>query len=151
LETDPKALELFIENLSGLSAADTRRLARKAIFDDGALLRSDIPDIMRAKYELLNRHGILRYEHDTAAFSEVGGLGNFKAWLEPRRAAFDGSAPQLDPPKGVLLLGANAHRTQASAQSILTEIKTTRPLSILMAEKVSALRRWAAERAVPAG
>jgi SpoVK/Ycf46/Vps4 family AAA+-type ATPase len=104
-ETDPKALDLFIENLSGLSAADTLRLARKAILDDGALASSDIPGIMRAKYELLNRHGILRYEHDTAAFSEVGGLGNFKGWLESRRAAFDGSAPQLDPPKGVLLLG----------------------------------------------
>jgi SpoVK/Ycf46/Vps4 family AAA+-type ATPase len=60
---------------------------------------------MQAKYELLNKHGILRYEHDTAAFSEVGGLKHFKAWLEPRRAGFDGSAPGLDPPKGVLLLG----------------------------------------------
>jgi SpoVK/Ycf46/Vps4 family AAA+-type ATPase len=105
LSTDPRALDLFVENLSGLGAADTLRLARKAIFDDGALANSDIPDVMRAKYELLNRHGILRYEHDTAAISEVGGLANLKAWLEPRRAAFDGSAPQLEPPKGVLLLG----------------------------------------------
>jgi len=29
-QSDPQALELFIENLSGLSAADTQRLARKA-------------------------------------------------------------------------------------------------------------------------
>ena len=36
-------------------------------------MRSDIPDIMHAKYELLNRAGILRYEHDTAAFSDVEG------------------------------------------------------------------------------
>jgi SpoVK/Ycf46/Vps4 family AAA+-type ATPase len=36
---------------------------------------------------------------------DVGGLSNFKAWLEKRCVAFDGSAPQLDPPKGVLLLG----------------------------------------------
>jgi SpoVK/Ycf46/Vps4 family AAA+-type ATPase len=105
VETDAQALDLFIDNLSGLSAADTARLARKAIFDDGALLPSDIPAIMRAKYELLNRRGILRYEHDSAAFSDVGGLANLKAWLEPRRAGFDGSAPTLDPPKGVLLLG----------------------------------------------
>jgi hypothetical protein len=105
VDTDAQALELFVDNLSGLSAADTARLARKAIFDDGALLPSDIPSIMHAKYELLNRRGILRYEHDFAAFSDVGGLANFKAWLEPRRAGFDGSAPSLDPPKGVLLLG----------------------------------------------
>jgi hypothetical protein len=49
------------------------------------------------------------------------------------------------------LYTANAHRTPASAQSILSELRTTRPLSIVMAEKVSALRRWAAGRAVPAG
>jgi hypothetical protein len=105
VETDGQALELFVENLSGLSAADTERLARKAIFDDGALLRSDIPDVMRAKYELLNRRGILRYEHDSVDFSDVGGLKNLRTWLELRRAAFDGSAPQLDAPKGALLLG----------------------------------------------
>jgi hypothetical protein len=105
VEADAQALELFVETLSGLSAADTARLARKAIFDDGALLPSDIPNIMRAKYELLNRRGILRYEHDSAAFSDVGGLANLKAWLAPRRAGFDGSAPALDAPKGVLLLG----------------------------------------------
>ena len=105
MQTDPQAMELFIANMSGLSAAETERLARRAIFDDGALTRSDIPAIMQAKYELLNKHGILRYEHATAAFSELGGLRHFKSWLEPRRAGFDGSAAGLDPPKGVLLLG----------------------------------------------
>jgi SpoVK/Ycf46/Vps4 family AAA+-type ATPase len=103
--TDPKALDIFVENLNGLSAADTQRLARKAIFEHGTLMRSDIPDIMHAKYELLNRAGILRYEHDTAAFSDVGGLEHLKSWLERRRIAFDGSAPDLEPPKGILLLG----------------------------------------------
>jgi SpoVK/Ycf46/Vps4 family AAA+-type ATPase len=102
---DQKALDLFVENLSGLGAADVQRLARKAIFDHGTLLRSDFPDIMRAKYELLNRLGVLHYEHDTPAFSDVGGLEHLKDWLQRRRPAFDGSAPQLDAPKGVLLLG----------------------------------------------
>jgi hypothetical protein len=102
---DAHALELLVENMSGLSAADTQRLARKAIYDHGAIELSDVPLVMRAKYELLNHGGVLRYEHDTAQLSDVGGLVNFKAWLQKRCAAFDGSAPQLDPPKGVLLLG----------------------------------------------
>ena len=54
---------------------------------------------------MLNRGGVLHYEPDTARFSDVGGLANFKAWLQKRCAAFDGSAPELDPPRGVLLLG----------------------------------------------
>ena len=105
VKIDPRALDLLVENMSGLSAADTQRLARKAICDHGAIQLSDVPLVMRAKYELLNHAGVLRYEHDTAQLSDVGGLVNFKAWLEKRVAAFDGSAPQLDVPKGVLLLG----------------------------------------------
>jgi SpoVK/Ycf46/Vps4 family AAA+-type ATPase len=105
VKIDPRALDLLVENMSGLSAADTQRLARKAIYDHGAIQLSDVPLVMRAKYELLNHGGVLRYEHDTAQLSDVGGLVNFKAWLEKRVAAFDGSAPQLDVPKGVLLLG----------------------------------------------
>lgn len=105
LRIDKHALALLVENMSGLSASDTQRLARKAIFDHGAILASDVPVVMRAKYDLLNRQGILRYEHETARFSDVGGLSNLKGWLEKRCAAFDGSAPQLDAPKGILLLG----------------------------------------------
>jgi ATPase family associated with various cellular activities (AAA) len=105
IKLDNRALQLLVENMSGLSASDTQRLARKAIFDHGAILASDVPMVMQAKYELLNRQGILRYEHDTAHFADVGGLANLKVWLKKRCAAFDGSAPQLDPPRGVLLLG----------------------------------------------
>jgi ATPase family associated with various cellular activities (AAA) len=102
---DAHALDLLVENMSGLSAADTQRLARKAIFDHGAIEPSDVPMVMRAKYELLNHTGVLRYEHETAGLADVGGLANFKAWLQKRCAAFDGSAPGLDAPRGVLLLG----------------------------------------------
>jgi hypothetical protein len=105
IRIDNRALALLVENMSGLSSSDTQRLARKAIFDHGAIQASDVPVVMRAKYELLNRQGILRYEPDTAHFADVGGLANLKGWLEKRCAAFDGSAPQLDAPKGVLLLG----------------------------------------------
>ncbi len=102
---DARALELLVENMSGLSAADTQRLARKAIYEHGAIQLSDVPMVMRAKYEMLNRGGVLRYEPDTAQLSDVGGLVNLKAWLQKRSAAFDGSAPELECPKGVLLLG----------------------------------------------
>ena len=105
VRTDRKALELLLENLAGLSTNDTERLARKAIFNDGALQESDLPDVMHAKYELLNRSGVLSFEYNTAAFAELGGMRNLKEWLQRRRIAFDGSSPGLDAPKGMLLLG----------------------------------------------
>ncbi len=105
VQADRRALELLVENLAGLTTTDTRRLARKAIFDDGALSQTDLPAIMQAKYQLLNRSGVLSYEYDTAKFADVGGLERLKAWLKQRKPAFDGTASGLEPPRGLLLLG----------------------------------------------
>jgi SpoVK/Ycf46/Vps4 family AAA+-type ATPase len=105
VKADRRALDMLVENLSGLSAAEARQVARQAVFDDGTISAADIPAVMQAKYELLNRHGILHYESATQGMADVGGFDSFKTWLRKRGAAFDGSAPQLDVPKGVLLLG----------------------------------------------
>ena len=107
VQYDPKAFQLLIQNLAGLTDYDTEKLAKNAIFHDGAITRSDLPNVMQAKYELLNRGGILHYEYDTANFSDVGGLKNLKRWLSLRKPAFlnDGSAAHLDTPKGILLIG----------------------------------------------
>jgi SpoVK/Ycf46/Vps4 family AAA+-type ATPase len=105
VKADRRALDMLVENLSGLSAAEARQVARQAVFDDGTISTADIPAVMQAKYELLNRHGILHYEPATQGMADVGGFDSFKTWLRKRGAAFDGSAPQLDVPKGVLLLG----------------------------------------------
>jgi SpoVK/Ycf46/Vps4 family AAA+-type ATPase len=104
VQADRRALELLVENLSGLTTGDTARLARKAIFDDGALSGADLPALMQAKYQLLNRGGVLSYEHDTARFADVGGLEKLKEWLRQRKPAFEAKT-RLDPPKGILLLG----------------------------------------------
>ncbi len=107
VQADPKAYRLLIQNLSGLTDADTEKLARNAIFFDGAISKSDLPGVMQAKYELLNRGGILQFEYDTTKFSDIGGLSKLKDWLATRRTAFvkNDDAPQLDPPKGILLIG----------------------------------------------
>jgi hypothetical protein len=102
---EPEALNKLVDNLSGLTAADAERLVRQAIFDDGALTMSDMRAVLAAKYQLLNRNGTLTYEPDTAKFADVGGMQNLRHWLISRKPAFDGTAPELDPPKGVLLLG----------------------------------------------
>jgi SpoVK/Ycf46/Vps4 family AAA+-type ATPase len=102
---EPNALTKLVDNLSGLTAADSERLVRQAIFDDGALTMSDLQGVLAAKYQLLNRGGTLTYEPDTAKFADVGGMQSLRNWLMSRKPAFDGNAPELDAPKGVLLLG----------------------------------------------
>ncbi len=107
VSADPRALELLVTNLAGLTESDTRRLARNAIFNDGAITRSDLEGVMAAKYELLNRGGVLGFEYETHRFSDVAGLSRLKAWLEQRKPAFLGEAQAagLDVPRGVLLIG----------------------------------------------
>ncbi len=107
VQVDAKAYGLLIKNLAGLPVRDTEQLARNAIYHDGAISKSDLPLIMEAKYELLNRGGILQFEYDTAKFSDVGGLEKLKHWLSQRKPAFmnKADAKHLDTPKGVLLIG----------------------------------------------
>ncbi len=106
-KVDPDALMLLIRNLSGLSRSDTERLARNAIYDDGVIDKADVPEALRAKYALLNRDGVISFEYETTRFSDIGGLSRLKNWLEQRRVVFSArrEAPQLDPPRGLLLLG----------------------------------------------
>lgn len=104
---DGKAYKMLLQNLAGLPWQETEKLARNAIWLDGAITKSDIPDVMRAKYELLNQGGSLHFEYDTARFADVGGLTKLKNWLQQRKSVFRGDtvARHLDAPKGILLLG----------------------------------------------
>jgi hypothetical protein len=105
-KVDPAAVALLVQNLSGLTHADTERLARNAIRDDGAITVSDVAAVMKAKYQLLNRGGTLSFEYDTARLSDLAGFRNLKHWLKQRASAFGPTPPTgLDPPKGILLLG----------------------------------------------
>src|SRR5258706_3424619 len=73
VQTTNKALDLLVRNLTGLTATDARRLAMKAINDNGVISESELPDVMRAKYELLARDSPLSFEYETAQFAEIGG------------------------------------------------------------------------------
>ncbi len=44
---------------------------------------------------------------------------------------------------------AHAAKEQLATRHILEEIEQTKPLSVVMAEQVAALRQWAAGRTVP--
>jgi SpoVK/Ycf46/Vps4 family AAA+-type ATPase len=106
VQTTNKTLDLLVRNLAGLTTTDARRLALKAINDNGVISDSDMPEVMRAKYELLGRDSVLSFENETAQFAEIGGMKRLRNWLELRKSFFTQDAPEeLDPPRGILLLG----------------------------------------------
>jgi hypothetical protein len=121
VRSDAETFAELVRNLAGLTVEDARRLARRVIFDDGAITESDLPEVMQAKHALLGRGGVLAFEYDTASFAEVGGLGALKAWLSQRRSGFLGEHPgraSLEPPRGVLLLGVQGGGKSLAARAV---------------------------------
>ena len=106
VQTTNKTLDLLVRNLAGLTVTDARRLALKAINDNGVISDTDLPEVVRAKYELLGRDSVLSFENETAQFAEIGGMKRLRSWLELRKSYFLNETPdELDPPRGILLLG----------------------------------------------
>ncbi len=102
--------------MRGVSHSDAQILIRHAIYSDGAITESDIPEVNRLKFELLDSEGVLRFEYDTEDFSHVAGLDNLKSWLRLRRNAFLDA--NEDRPKGVLLLGVQGGGKSLAAKAI---------------------------------
>lgn len=117
---DKKAVKLLAQNLMGLTASDAERLARKAVYNDGAITASDMRLIQQAKYDLIDQQGVLSFEYETANFAEVGGLTHLKRWLEMRRAVFEGQGAEhgLEAPKGLLLLGVQGCGKSLAAKAV---------------------------------
>lgn len=111
-------LAMLVKNLAGLTEADVRRLARAAIWDDGAITESDLPAVMSAKHRLLDQGGAVSFEFDTAKFGDVGGLRKLKSWLDRRRDSFFAQEPGLDPPRGVLLVGVQGGGKSLAAKAV---------------------------------
>ena len=105
VRADKSTLDKLVANLSGLTVVEVRRLAKRVIYDDGAINADDLPRLLKAKYELLNRDGVLQYEYDTEEFSQIGGFVRMREWLAQRKNSFHDEDTVLDRPKGILLLG----------------------------------------------
>lgn len=117
VRTDNRTLQQVVNNMRGLTHAEARTLARNLICDDGAITQEDLPELNKAKFQLLNMDGVLSFESDTARFADVGGLNNLKRWLAQRQVAFFSSA-LADQPKGVLLAGVQGSGKSLAAKAV---------------------------------
>ena len=104
---DKGILEQLVKGLCGLSFNDAQRMAEHAIYNDGIIDQSDLDEINKAKFDLLNTQNVLQLELDFVELDSLAGFNNLKKWLDVRRDIFSGktSMPGGDKPKGMLLLG----------------------------------------------
>lgn len=119
VRSDTETFRRLVSNLRGVSLQDARQLVRGAIYDDGAIDESDLPELNKAKFALMDMEGVLSFEYDTARFSEVGGLSRLKSWLDERRRFFEGSGDtRLESPKGIMLLGVQGSGKSLAAKAV---------------------------------
>ena len=120
VNTEQKILDQLVSNLKGLTHNDARRLAHGAIFDDGAITESDLPEVMQAKYKLLSNDSLLAFEFETSSFSDLAGMKGLKKWLHQREKFFHQKVdvPGMDPPKGILLLGVQGCGKSVAAKAV---------------------------------
>jgi len=118
VKANPKSFDALVKNLSGLTHSEARRLAYTAIYDDGAITPDDLPQVMKAKYALLSKEGMLHFEFDIEKIANVGGFGRLKTWLRQRQPAFEGKISGVDMPKGILLLGVQGCGKSLAAKAV---------------------------------
>jgi len=111
-------------------------LLRKGRFDEIFFVDLPSPD---ARVEVLRVH-LSRRRLDADAFN-----------LPALSAAAHGfSGAELEQAIVSALYAAHAEQRALDTELVMQEIRGTRPLSVIMAEQVQALRDWASERTVPA-
>lgn len=117
VKTDSDTLKKLVRNLKGMTNADAKTLIRNVI-GDGAITEEELPQVNKAKFELLDMDGVLSFEYETSKFSEVGGLNNLKNWLKQRKAVFLDRDIPIDPPKGLMLLGIQGGGKSLAAKAV---------------------------------
>jgi hypothetical protein len=131
---EPKSV--FIVATANDVSALPPELMRKGRFDE--IFFVDLPDA-EARKEIFRIH-LTRRKRDPANFD-----------LEAVAAAGDGfSGAELEQALVSAMYAAFNEDREVMTKDILAELAGTRPLSVVMAEKVQALRAWAADRCVRA-
>jgi SpoVK/Ycf46/Vps4 family AAA+-type ATPase len=112
-------------------------LIRKGRFDE--IFFVDLPDTA-TRGKIFEIH-LARRKLDLASFD--------LAALTAATAGFSGA--EIEQAIVSALYEAHALQQPLATGHVQTEVSRTRPLSVVMADKISQLRAWAAERTVPAG
>jgi SpoVK/Ycf46/Vps4 family AAA+-type ATPase len=131
-----RASRVFMVATANDIAALPPELLRKGRFDE--IFFVDLPGAA-ARAEILRIH-LRRTRQDPAAFD-----------LERLASMAEGfSGAELEQAIVAALYEAHAQKQTLGSAHVAQELERTRPLSVVMAEKVRALRDWARERTVPA-
>ncbi|MDZ7842749.1 MAG: AAA family ATPase [Gammaproteobacteria bacterium] len=97
-------------SLGGLTTDDVRFVLHSALSGSGKLNRTELLQaIQDAKQALAGRAGFLQYVPVERRIADIGGLSNFKAWVDDRTGVFNRESVEagVPVPRGILITGVS--------------------------------------------
>jgi len=103
----PDLPERFLRAAAGLPLYEVRRVCNRVAPQSPGREDRLLAELLDEKARLVARSELLEFFPVDVTIEQVGGLENFKAWLERRRHVFTEAARRagVKPPCGVLLMG----------------------------------------------
>lgn len=119
-QSPPEPSRELIEAALGLTIMEAEKAFSLAYVKSRQLTSAEVPEIIKEKEQVIKKSGYLEYYHPRECFSDVGGLGQLKRWLEKRRRGFDPNASRfgLTYPRGILLLGIPGTGKSLTAKAV---------------------------------
>jgi hypothetical protein len=123
VDLSPPDLEALVGAMSGLTLNQARQAIAYAAFADGRLSVEDVTRVVERKAQLIQDGGLLEYYAPSDNAFEIGGFDRFRAWLAQARVGFQAEARalNLNPPRGVLLVGVQGCGKSLAAKVIARE------------------------------
>ena len=120
IDLDDAGRERLLRAALGLTLGEAENVFAKIIVQDERLSGDDVGEVFAQKQQIIRKSGLLEYYATTESFSNVGGLGVLKEWLNKRAVAFTDEARDfgLPAPKGILLLGVQGCGKSLCAKAV---------------------------------
>jgi hypothetical protein len=120
IDLDDAGRERLLQAALGLTLGEAENVFAKIIVKDERLSAEDVNEVFAEKQQIIRKNGLLEYYATDETFSNVGGLGVLKDWLQKRAVTFTEEARQfgLPAPKGILLLGVQGCGKSLCAKAV---------------------------------
>lgn len=122
---DANGLDALAGNLRGLTEEEAERAVSQAIVTRYGVTPEIVTDVLQAKKDMLKRSEMLDFVEVSDTLAGVGGFENLKRWLKQRQGTWEDAAREygLEPPRGVIILGAQGCGKSMCARAIAGEWK----------------------------
>jgi len=120
IELDEAGRERLLQAALGLTLGEAENVFAKIIVKDGRLSGDDVNEVFAEKQQIIRKSGLLEYCSTAESFTNVGGLGILKDWLNKRTMAFTREARDfgLPAPRGILMLGVQGCGKSLCAKAV---------------------------------